>query len=124
MVTKANIRDKVKNRISGIPSAVTDAIVDEWVEDAHIDIENKTGSSFATSDIPTSYTSIITNISVTYLLDYMIKKRISIGEISLSYQELLTQKKMLEEKIEKQFLDIIRGSTSGSVTTTEPIDFT
>lgn len=121
MVTKSDIEDKVRNRVSGIPTTVTDAMIEEWVEDAHLIIENRTNDNFATSDIPTEYQAIITDIAVTYLLDYMIEERISIGEISLNYQDLLNKKQALEEKIERQFLDISRTS-SGAITTTEPLD--
>ena len=122
MVTKADIEDKVRNRISGIPTAVTDAIIQEWVEDAHIIIENRLGVSFATSDITASYVALITDIAVTYLIDYMIEERISIGEISLNYQDLINKKKVIEEKIERQFFDLARGTTTAGMTTTEPLD--
>ncbi len=121
MVTKSDIADKISNRISGIPSAVTSAIKQEWIEDAHIIIENRVGDSFTTSDIPTKYQALITDMGVSYLLDYMIKKRISIGEIGLNYQELLSQKKILDDKIEKQLNSLSRGST-GAMTTTQPLD--
>ena len=122
MVTKSDIADKVDDRISGIPSAVTSATIQVWVEDAHIIIENRTGDSFDTSDIPARFQAVITDIAVSYLLDYMIKKRITIGEIGLNYQDLINQKRFLDEKIEKQLVDLSRGSTTGAMTTTQPLD--
>ena len=122
MVSKSDIADKVQNRISGIPTAVTSNMIQEWIEDAHIIIENRVGISIDTSDIPTTYQALLTDMGVSYLLDYMIKKRIGIGEISLNYQELIAQKKMLDEKIERQLLDLSRGSATGGMTTTEPLD--
>lgn len=110
MVAKADIRDKVKNRLANIPTAVTDTIIEEYVEDAHVDIENATGDSFATSSIPTKYTAVITDMSVMMVIDYMmdavVKKSQNIGgDINVNYNEVMqslrSMKMSLERKVTK-----------------------
>lgn len=111
MVAKADIRDKVKNRLANKPTAVTDAMIEEFVEDAHIEIENFTGVSFATSDIDTEYQAVITDMAVVKVLDYMMDslsgKSVSIGgDVSISYSDVTMSlgsiKANLEKKIDKQ----------------------
>ena len=118
MVSKSDIADKVANRRGGIPSACTSAVIQEWVDDAHIKIENRTGESFSTSDIPEKFQALITDMAVSYLLEYLIKRRASVSEANFSYSDLIAEKKMLDSDIKQQMNDII--SISGSVTTTEP----
>lgn len=111
MVAKADIRDKVKNRLANIPSAVTNAIIEEYVDDAHLEIENFTGDSFATSDIPAEYQAIITDIAVVKVIDYMlddlVEKSVSVGgDVTINYADIMASltniKEKLEVKIEKQ----------------------
>jgi len=119
-VSKSDIASKVLNRYSGIPSAVTSTIIQEWVEDCHIVIENSTGDSFTTSDIPIEYQALITDMTVIYLLDYLITGNVSLGDFSMSFRELIAQKKLIEERVERQLSDVVRNTASGLVETTEP----
>lgn len=121
MTTKADIASKVSNRVSDVPTACSTTVIQEWIEDAHITIENRVQESFATSDIPTKFQAVITDMAVVRLLEYKIGTAISAGDINVSYREMLVQKQDLERKIEAELNSIVRGST-GAMGTTEPND--
>jgi hypothetical protein len=111
MTAKADIREKVKHRLANIPSALTDAIIDEFVEDAHVELENALGASFATDSIPADYQTILTDMSeisvLDYMLDNLVKKSVTIGgDISINYSDIMNSlrgiREALTRKIEKQ----------------------
>lgn len=111
MTAKADIRDKVKHRLANIPSALTNSIIEEFVEDAHLEIENFTGDSFATSDIDTKYQAVITDLTllkvIEYMIDDLIEKSVSIGgDVTINYSDILTglsaTRSTLEKRIDKQ----------------------
>jgi len=112
MTTKSDIAGRVENRLSNIPAALTSTIIEEYVEDAHVVIENETGDSFSTSDIPTEYESLITDITIRMVVDYMltdlIKESASIGgDMSVNYADMRTAleniKRTALENINSQF---------------------
>jgi len=124
MVAKSDIALKVLNRKGGIPSAVTSAIVEEWVEDAHLKIENQTGEGFETTSIPTKFLAVITDMAYSSLLGYMLRPNISVGgDVSLAYATLFSEKRQLDEDIRNQLNDIIRGNSGGMVTTEPQVNW-
>jgi hypothetical protein len=119
MVAKTDIATKVLSRKDGIPSAVTSAMVESWVEDAAIKLANKTGETCSTSDIPTKFQAVITDMAYSTLLGYMLRGNISVGgDVNLSYATIYSEKRQLDEDINNQIIDIIRSA--GTLTVTEP----
>jgi len=111
MVAKSDISSKVQNRIANLPSAVTDTVIQEFVEDAHIEIENFTGTGFDTSDIPTKFQAVITDMAlvkvIEYMMDDVVEESVSIGgDITTNYSEVIQSlrgmKDSLSKRIEKQ----------------------
>ena len=109
--TKAEIRDGCKNRVSNKPTSLTDAIIDEYVEDAHRELENALGESFSTTAVPEKYVAVLEDMVVVTMMEYtiedVVKKSVSIsGEINVNYSDIASSlrdiSKRLEDGIEKQ----------------------
>ena len=107
MTAKADIRNKVKNRLANTPSELTDTIIDEFVEDAHLDLENFTGVSIDTSDISSRYQSVLTDMTVVKVIDYMCDKLVSKsiavgGDVSINYGEIVQSLTQMRNSLEKR----------------------
>ena len=107
MTAKADIRNKVKNRLANIPSELTDTIIDEFVEDAHLDLENFTGASIDTSDISATYQSVLTDMTLVKVIDYMCDKLVSKGvaiggDVSINYGEVVQSLSQMRNSLEKR----------------------
>jgi hypothetical protein len=120
MVATADIADKVRNRIANIPSAITDTIIEEYVSDSIIEVQNLTGESITSSAIDTKYQAALTDMGVIKVLRYMLQPSFSLGgELSINRRETLDLIRDLEKKVSKDLNGIIIfGSTS--VFSTEP----
>lgn len=104
--TKSTIRDGVKNRLKNIPSTLTDSIIEEYVESAHIELENALGVSFATSAVPDEYTAIIEDMALVNIIDYMlddlVEKSVSIGgDVSINYSDIRASLEGIRNRVEK-----------------------
>jgi len=89
-ITKEDIKDRVKNRVSDIPSDLTDVMIKEFVDDAHIELEQVTGDSIDINDIDEKYRPILTNLSCLYLmcfkLDGDVSANLDLGQgVSIDY---------------------------------------
>ena len=84
MVTKTTLAGRAANRVDDIPAALTTAVVEEYIEDSHVEVENYTGDTFSTSDIPTRYQPILIDMAEIKILGYMITHDISLGGITIS----------------------------------------
>ena len=103
MVATADIRNEVKNRIPNIPSGVSNNMIDEWVGDAIIELQNITGLTIDSTDITTKFQSILKKLTIITLLDYIIKFNLGLGgEMSINYIEMSKTRDSLERRIEKE----------------------
>jgi len=111
MTAAADIRNKVKHRLANIPSALTDANIDEFVTDAHVELENALGTTISIDDIPTTYQTILTDMAVICVIDYMldslVKKSLSIGgDITVNYNDVMNSLRSIKDatikKVDKQ----------------------
>jgi len=119
MVTKATLASNVQNRTDDIPSAITSTVIQEYIEDSHIEVENYTGDTFATTDIPTRYQPILIDMATVKVLDYMITHNIMAGgTITVSASDLRAKKDALQKRVDSAMINLLR--TEGFSTTTEP----
>lgn len=106
MTAKADIRNRAKNRVV-TSTTLTDSMIDEYVEDSHCNIENMTGITFDTSDIPSAYESVLVDMTVLEIVNYLmvttIKKTSSIGgEQNVDYGNILSSLKDIARRLEKR----------------------
>lgn len=119
MTGKSDLYSHVQNRIDDIPSDITSTIIEEFIEDSHKDVEIRTGDGFSTSDIPTRYQSILVDMVIVKVLDYMVTHNISAGgTLNISASDMNRKIERLQKKIDKEILNLIR--TAGFVVTSEP----
>lgn len=121
VTTKSDLASRVANRVDDVPSAITSTVIQEFIEDSHIEVENYTGDTFVTSDIPTRYQPILVDMATIKVLEYMVTHNVSMGGISISAGERggIKQKIMgIQERIDKAMINLLR--TEGFSTTTEP----
>jgi hypothetical protein len=120
MVSVTDLVSKVRNRVADIPSAITDAMIDEYLDDSIIEVQNEMSVTISSSAIDTEYQAILTDMGVIKVLKYMIQPNFSLGgELSINRREVLDLIRDLEKKVAKDLNTIMR-ITSGSVATTEP----
>lgn len=120
MVTVTDLVSKVRNRVANIPSAITDAMIDEYLDDSIIEVQNITGDTISSTSIDTEYQAILTNLGVIKVHQYMLQPSFSLGgELSINRREVLDLIRELEKKVAKDISDLMRMSTGG-VATTEP----
>ena len=121
VTTKSDLASRVANRVDDVPLAMTSTVIQEFIEDSHIEVENYTGDTFVTSDIPTRYQPILVDMATIKVLEYMVTHNVSMGGISISAGERggIKQKIMgIQERIDKAMINLLR--TEGFSTTTEP----
>lgn len=119
MTTKSDLASYVQNRIDDIPNAVSSTVIQEFIENSHIEIENKTGDSFSTSSIPTKYQPILVDMAIVNVLDYMITHNISAGgTLNLSASDISRKIERLQKKIDNEMVNLIRKE--GTAVTSEP----
>jgi hypothetical protein len=120
MVSVTDLVSKVRNRVADIPSAITDAMIDEYLDDSIIEVQNEMSVTISSSAIDTEYQAILTDMGVIKVLKYMLQPNFSLGgELSINRREVLDLIRDLEKKVAKDLNTIMR-ITSGSVATTEP----
>lgn len=118
-VAKADLATKVQNRVDDIPAAITSAVIQEYIEDSHIEVENFTGDSFATDDIPTRYQPVLIDMGTVKVLEYMITHSISAGgTLTVSALDLRAKKADIQARIDKASINLLR--TEGFAVTSEP----
>jgi hypothetical protein len=118
MVSSSDIATKVRHRVAGIPSAITNAIIEEYVTDSIIELTNITGDSVSASSIDTKYQSLLTYMGAIKVIEYMLQPSFSLGgELSINRSDMLALKRDMEKKLE---IDIARVRSTGGVQTTEP----
>ena len=123
MVTKATLATRVANRVDDAPAALTNTVIQEYIEDAHVEVENYTSDTFVTSDIPERYSPILVDMGQIKVLEYMVTHNISMGGISISAGERggIKQKIIgIQARIDKAMINLLR--TEGFSTTTEPTE--
>jgi len=119
MTGKSDLVSNVENRVDAIPSALTSSVIQEYIEDSHLDIERDTGDSFSTSDIPTKYQSILVDMAVIKVLDYMVTHNVSAGgALNISAADMNKKIDRIRVKVDKAMQTLIR--TKGSIKTSEP----
>jgi hypothetical protein len=93
-------------------------MIQEYVEDSIIEVNNLAGSSISSSSIDTKYQSILTDMGAIKVLRYMIQPNFSLGgELNISCSETLSLIKDMEKKVST---DLSKVSSSAGVQTTEP----
>ena len=121
MVTKATIASNVENRVDDIPAAVTSTVIQEYVEDSHIEVENYVGDTFVTSAIPERYQPVLIDMATVKVLEYMITHSISAGgALTVSASDLRLKKDSIQKKVDMAMINLLR--TEGYSTTTEPTE--
>lgn len=123
MTSATDLASRVQNRVQGIPSAITTAVIVEYITDSHVDVENWTGDSFSVDTIPEKYQPILVNMASLDVLNYIINtKGYSVaGEVSATgagARGFPNQIKILQGKIDKQMQNLVRQN--GFSTTTSP----
>ena len=120
MVSVTDLVSKVRNRVASIPSSITDAMIDEYIDDSIIEVQNLTGDTISSTAVDTEYQSILTDMGVIKVLRYMLQPSFSLGgELSINRRETLDLIRDLEKKISNDINNLMRMSTGG-VATTEP----
>jgi len=120
MVSVSDIEDKVRNRVADIPTDITDAIIEEYINDAIIDVNNITGDTISSSSVDTKYQALLTDMGVISVLRWMVHNSFSLGgEVSINRDSTLRLIKDLEKKVSEKLKDILTRTQTG-VDTTEP----
>lgn len=121
MVSVTDLVSKVRNRVANVPSAVTDAMIDEYLDDSIIEVQNITGDTISSTSIDTKYQSILTDLGAIKVMRYMLQPNFSLGgELSISRGgrgQILDLIRDMDKKIAN---DLSQVKTSGGVSTTEP----
>jgi len=118
MTTKTDLATKVGHRIDDIPSDITSTIIEEFIEDSHVEVENYTGDTFETSDIPDRYQPVLIDMGVVKVLEYMITHGISAGGMGVSASDLRAKKGEIQDRVDKALINLLR--TEGFAVTSEP----
>lgn len=89
MVTTAQIAADVRNMIEDIPSTVDSGTnIQSWIEKGKIVVQNYTGDTISSSDVPEKYQSVLFNIGCVYTLSKMVGAglnfNVSLGSFSAS----------------------------------------
>jgi len=119
MTTKSDLVSNVQNRVDDIPSAIDSNVIQEYIEDSHIELENVTGDTFTTTDIPSRYQPVLIDMAVIKVLDYMVTHNISAGgSLNISASDMNRKIDRLQKKVDILIQNLIRNE--GTVMTTEP----
>lgn len=62
-----SIREWVSNTVQGIPTALSGGYIGSIVQRGLFFVQNYTGDTISTTDIPTKYQSVLTNLGCAYL---------------------------------------------------------
>jgi len=86
--TTSTIRDRAKNRMSELPSTLTDTAIVEFVVDVIQEFSNYSGVTIDNTDISDQYMPGLTNWTVLYMLSFMTGAGVdfsySLGELSVT----------------------------------------
>lgn len=86
--TTSTIRDRAKNRISELPSTLTDSTITEFAIDAIQEFSNYSGITIDSTNIDDQYMPGLTNWTVLYMLSFMTGAGVdfsySLGELSVT----------------------------------------
>lgn len=116
--TAAQVAARVVNHIDNIPSALTassNAIIVDFVEEAHYEIELLTGDSFATTAVPESTLPALIYKTCIMVINYTLSSDYTIGKFSI--------KKNLIGRLEyytKEYLRAVGNLVKGKVDFSEP----
>ena len=85
-----SVAAEVQKRIPTIPSSISAGSITNWVNNVIYDLQNFTGETISTTDIPDRYKNVLINMGCVYTYQYMINENpdinfnTRIGEFSVS----------------------------------------
>lgn len=109
--TKAQVATRVANRISNLPSTLTDnsnAIIQDFVDEASFEIENESGVSIDTTTVSESTLPVLLYKTCMLAIAFTLEDSYSIGKFALK-KNLNANMKMYQELYSRAIKNLTKG---------------